>query len=426
MQPVTHSATHSLRLRVLVIGYVWPEPNSSAAGCHMLSILRLFKQQHWDVTFASPAQTTEHMTDLSSEGINSHPIALNDSSFDHYINELDPNIVMFDRFMMEEQFGWRVEKNCPDALRILDTEDLQCLRNARHQAVKQNRGMQLTDLYSDLAKREIAALYRSDLSLIISSYEMDLLQKKFAMPEDQIYHLPFMLDLKKSPTEILEFETRQQLVMIGNFRHAPNWDSVLHMQKLWPEIKQRLKGKGYPDAELHIYGSYPPPKATALHNSKTGFHIKGWAENAYDVIRNARLCLAPLRFGAGIKGKLLDSMVCGTPSITTPIGAEGMSESLPWPGVIAETDDEFIEATVELYTDKTKWHQKQADALPLLAAHYDGDKTGALFIEHIIQLKQNLANHRLLNFTGAMLNHHSMKSTQYMSQWIEAKNKLPT
>ena len=92
-------------LSVLVIGYVWPEPNSSAAGSHMLSLLRLYKQQGWQVTFASPAQTTEHMIDLVDEGIDSTAIELNSSSFDQYIQQLQPDLVMFDRFMMEEQFG---------------------------------------------------------------------------------------------------------------------------------------------------------------------------------------------------------------------------------------------------------------------------------------------------------------------------------
>ena len=426
-------------LSVLVIGYVWPEPNSSAAGSHMLSLLRLFKQQGWQVTFASPAQTTEHMIDLADEGIDSTAIELNSSSFDQYLRQLQPDIVMFDRFMMEEQFGWRVEKNCPDALRILDTEDLQCLRNARHQAVKQNREMELSDLYSDLAKREIAAIHRCDLSLIISSYEMQLLQLQFQMPIQQIHYLPFMLDLDKLPsqnsTEYSSYEERQHLLMIGNFRHAPNWDSVLHMQSLWPALREQLKKNGQPNVELHIYGSYPPPKATALNNPKTGFLIKGWAEDAYQVMTQARLCLAPLRFGAGIKGKLLDAMVCGTPSITTLIGAEGMlpdnkmvegvtvQSKLNWPGIIADDDQTFIDGVVELYSQPDSWQQKQQNAPALLADLYDGTKTGPLLIQRILELKENLAQHRLQNFTGAMLNHHSMKSTQYMSQWIEAKNQ---
>ena len=87
--------------KVLVIGYVWPEPNSSAAGTHMMSLLRAFRAENWQVEFASPAQKTEHMVDLSEDGITTQVIALNCSSFDEYVQAYNPDIVMFDRFMME-------------------------------------------------------------------------------------------------------------------------------------------------------------------------------------------------------------------------------------------------------------------------------------------------------------------------------------
>ena len=318
--------------KILVIGYVWPEPNSSAAGQHMLSILQAFKQQGWQVEFATPAQATDHMVDLAAEGITSELIELNNDSFDDYIVQYQPNIVLFDRFMMEEQFGWRVDKHCPNALKILDTEDLQCLRDARYQAHKANRTLNQQDLASDLAKREIAAILRCDISLIISSFEMDLLTDTFNISLSLLHHLPFMVDLNAIPKTTLSFDERQYFMTIGNFRHAPNWDSVLYLQSLWPLIRKKL-----PLAELHIYGAYPPPKATALNNPKTGFLIKGWAENAHTVMESARVCLAPLRFGAGLKGKLLDAMIVQTPSVTTPIGAEGMlTPKTPWPGAVVD------------------------------------------------------------------------------------------
>lgn len=404
--------------KILVIGYVWPEPNSSAAGSHMLSILRLFKQQNWQIEFASPAQTSEHAVDLSSEGITSQSIALNCDSFDAYVTDYQPDIVLFDRFMMEEQFGWRVEKNCPSALKILDTEDLQCLRNARHKAHKAGHNMTQEDLYSDLAKREIAAILRSDISLIISSYEMDLLLETFKIDASLLHHLPFMVDLEKCPSETKSFSQRKHFMTIGNFRHAPNWDVVLYLQELWPQIRKQI-----PESELHIYGSYPPPKATALHNPKTGFHIKGWADDAFAVMEQSRICLAPIRFGAGIKGKLLDAMIMQTPSITTSLGAEGMRKDEPWPGVISNDTDAFVEAAVALYNDEERWIKAQENGTRLLQTYYDANALGENLIIKIHQVEENLTRHRLANFTGAMLKHHSMASTKYMSQWIAEKNK---
>ncbi|MFD1008706.1 glycosyltransferase [Oceanisphaera ostreae] len=403
--------------KVLVIGYVWPEPNSSAAGSHMLSILRLYKQQGWQVEFATPAQPTDHMTDLSAEGITSQSIVLNCDSFDSYVANYAPDVVMFDRFMMEEQFGWRVEKHCPNALRVLDTEDLQCLRQARYQAHKANREMTTADLFSDIAKREIAAILRCDLALIISDYEMQLLQGTFKVDARLLHHLPFMVDLSTLPASTRDFDQRQHFMTIGNFRHAPNWDAVLYLQQIWPLIRKQL-----PQAELHIYGSYPPPKATALHNPKAGFLIKGWADDAFEVMERARVCLAPLRFGAGIKGKLLDAMVMQTPSVTTDIGSEGMHGELPWPGMIAQDAQQFADAAVALYQDEVRWQQAQLQGTALLKQRYDGEQLGEQLISHIEEIASQLDEHRLANFTGSMLRHHSMMSTKYMSQWIAAKN----
>ncbi|OQQ05768.1 glycosyltransferase [Vibrio splendidus] len=407
--------------KVLVIGYVWPEPNSSAAGSHMMSLLRLFKRQGWSVEFATPAQETEHMIDLSEEGITSQSIQLNCDSFDQYIEELQPDVVMFDRFMMEEQFGWRVEKVCPNAFKLLDTEDLQFLRNARHEAVKKETELTKAHLYSDLAKREIAAILRCDLSLIISSYEMELLQAEFNIDPTLLHHLPFMVDLNTLPESTKSFEERQHFMTIGNFRHAPNWDAVLQLQKIWPKIRKQL-----PDTELHIYGSYPPPKATALHNPKTGFHIKGWAKDAQEVMEQARVCVAPLRFGAGIKGKLLDAMKLQTPNVTSEIGSEGMlpQGELQWPGAIADDIDAFVEQAVALYKDEEKWLKAQSQCHSILEAHYEQNQLGDKLIERLIALDSELESHRLDNFFGSMLKHHSMASTKYMSQWIAEKNKI--
>ena len=73
---------------------------------------------------------------------------------------------MFDRFMVEEQFGWRVAEQCPNALRILDTEDLHCLRKGREKAIKDQALFDKSYLFNDISKREIASIYRCDLSLL--------------------------------------------------------------------------------------------------------------------------------------------------------------------------------------------------------------------------------------------------------------------
>ena len=133
--------------QVLIIGFVWPEPNSSAAGSRMMQLIQLFKEQGWKVTFACAAASSPYMADIASMGVEVREIVLNDSGFDIFVKELGPFIVLFDRFMVEEQFGWRVAEQCPDALRILDTEDLHCLRHGRRMALKEEREFVKEDLF---------------------------------------------------------------------------------------------------------------------------------------------------------------------------------------------------------------------------------------------------------------------------------------
>lgn len=401
----------------------------------MMQLLECFLAQGWQITFASPASEGEHKADLAALGIAEQSIELNSSSFDDFARALLPDVVLFDRFMMEEQFGWRIEKHCPNALRVLETSDLQSLRDARQQALKEQlaagQSEDFTELLSldhaqlfqrmagsDSAQREIAAIYRSDLSLMISDTEIELLVEQFNVPPALLLHCPLLLD--STPQPVPGFAEREHFISIGNFRHAPNWDAVLWLKNsLWPLIRQQL-----PKAQLHIYGSYTPPKATALHNTAQGFHIMNWAPDALEVMRNARVCLAPLRFGAGIKGKIADALLCGTPNVTTPIGSEGMHGNLPWPGQIASNAPALADAAVQLYRDPLAWQQAQDAGWALLAARYDKNQLAQRLLARIAECRVNLAQQRRDNFTGAMLRHHQHKSTQYMAQWIEAKNRL--
>jgi glycosyltransferase involved in cell wall biosynthesis len=413
--------------KLLIIGYVWPEPNSSAAGSRMLQLIKCFQSDDYQVTYASPAQASEHTIDFESYGITPANIELNNASFDDFIQTLSPQAVMFDRYMMEEQFAWRVEKFCPNAIRLLDTEDLHCLRFARQVLAKGNseivQEVPIGQLFSDHAKREIAAILRCDLSIMISQHEMDLLISTFNVPAHILAYIPFMIkpDLNKS---FLPFSQRHHFISIGNFRHEPNWDAVLNLkQHIWPIIRKKL-----PKAQMHIYGAYPPKKATQLHNEKQGFLVKGWCEDAFEILDHGRVLLAPLRFGAGLKGKLIDAALCGLPAITTSIGAEGLYESQALTGKLdtcfsVNEFEEFAMQAIELYNDETSWTQLQSNMADWISTRFCQQKYSDSLIQSLHYIIEHLDQHRLNNFTGAMMRHHSMKSTQYMAQWIEAKNK---
>ena len=215
------------------------------------------------------------------------------------------------------------------------------------------------------------------------------------------------------------FEQRKDFVFVGNFLHEPNWNAVQYLKEtIWPLIKKQL-----PEADLHIYGAYPSQKVLQLHNPKQGFYVMGRAEDAQAVVRQARVVLAPLRFGAGIKGKLVEAMQCGTPSITTTVGAESMHGDLPWNGFVSDDVDELVANAIQLYVDESLWKRAQYNGIEILHRRFMKDIYANDFMEKIEFLLSHLPIHRQNNFMGAMLQHHTLTSTKYLSKWISEKNK---
>jgi len=410
--------------QVLIIGFVWPEPKSSAAGSRMMQLIETFQSFDYKITFASTCAKQDKAFDLNLLDIQQVSIELNNTSFDVFLKKLNPDIVVFDRFMVEEQFGWRVTEHCPDALKILDTEDLHCLRKGRETALKDKALFDKTYLFNEVSKREIASIYRCDLSLIISEEEIEILKNQFKVSEHLLYYLPFLTDSisadkKKKLPKIKE---RENFISVGNFIHPPNFDALLFLKReIWPLIRKKL-----PQTEMHVYGAYASDKVNQLNNKKEGFLIKGFVEDVNEVMKNAKVCLAPLRFGAGLKGKLIDAMLNGTPCVMTTIAAEGMFGGFEANGFIEDDPQKFADKAIELYTDKIFWNGKQKNGFIVMNARFDKRLFISDFMYKMNAIYTNIKAHRLDNFTGQMLQQQTLQSTKYMSKWIELKNSIKT
>ncbi len=406
--------------QLVVIGLVWPEPGSSAAGSRMIQLIRWFLSQGMQVRFACAAGKSDFSFDLPSIGVQEEVIRLNDDSFDCQLTDWNPDLVLFDRFMVEEQYGWRVAQTCPHALRVLDTEDLHFLRYARQDSYKKGIDFNEESLYTDRAKREIASIYRSDATLIISEYEMNLLTRRFKIDAAMLFYLPFLEDEIGSSIQSQwpSFEERRDFVFIGNFIHEPNWNTVQVLKtRIWPELRKKLPG-----VKLHIYGAYASEKVMQLHQPKESFLVHGRAEEVLEVLMPCRILLAPIPFGAGVKGKFIDAMKTGTPCITTSVGAEGMKGDLPWNGYIADADADIIERAMHLYNDQDDWEKAALAGIQILNQRYASDLMINEFSEWITNRFVDLKKNRQSNFIGQLLLHHSLQSTKYMSLWIQAKN----
>ncbi|TCS43144.1 glycosyltransferase [Reinekea marinisedimentorum] len=402
-------------MKALLIAKNWPEPNSTAAGRRTLCLLRLLAEMDYDIHVASAAEKTPFQASLAQLGYTETAIAVNDSRFDAYISKLKPTLVIYDRFVMEEQFGWRVKKAVPEAMTLLDTSDLHCLRVAREKALKGGGPM---DLFSEEAIREITSLLRCDLTLMISRVEMEILQSQFSIAPQLLHFLPFLVnDEDYHPGR--SFHERRHLIMLGGFKHAPNRDAALWLkQSLWPHIRKQLPA----DTELHIYGGYADHAINQLHNPSDRFFIKGRAECALTTISRYRVNLAPLRFGAGQKGKILEGWLTGTPTLTSPIGAESMASSHELHYQPTDNPEQFAQLTAQAYSNEHFWQQLQQAGFDLLTSQYQYKSFASGFHSKLNAIRHNLTEHRHQNFFGRLLWQNQFRASEFMSRWIEQKN----
>ncbi len=405
--------------RLLVLSNVWVEPTASAAGWRMERLLDSFLAHGYRIDYATTATPSALAIDLPAKGIATHHIRVNDDAFDAFLLECAPDVVLFDRFMVEEQFGWRVAEHLPKAVRVLDSEDLHGLRYAREAALNAGRPFQASDLHREIMFRELAAIHRCDLTLVISSFEMNLLKEQFNVAPNLLFYMPFQLS-QSSIDEVERmplFDARTDFVSIGNFKHAPNRDAVKALkEELWPRIRQAL-----PEARLQVYGAYAGQHVMQWHDSKQGFLVNGHAPSAGQVLKKARVLLAPLRFGAGLKGKLVDAMRFGLPSITTSIGAEGIGEAATWPGAICDDWSAFADQAIQYYKNDSVWQDARDKMKPLLDDRFGNAELESASMQRIAEIKLDLAEHRNKNWVGGMLQLNSQKSYRYLSKWIMAK-----
>lgn len=396
---------------LLVLSHRWPESKTCSAGQHPQQILQTFLARGWQVTFASAAQVCERKADLAALGILEQHISTDNEGF---FASQAADVVLFDSFLSEERYASQVTQHIPQALRVLLTGGLQSLREARQQLLRRRlvEGLDPNDfralfatsgpeLYRqmapfDLTQRELAALWRCDLTLLTSQAELDLLVNGFNVPEYLLHYCPPMVE----PAAALRpFAERQHFVSLGDFASAAQHDALLWIKhNLWPVLRRQL-----PEAQLYLYGANPSSRSMALHAPEQGLHVMGETACAATVLGSARVYLAPLRSGAGIDGPLLDALRHGTPCVTTPVGAEGLQGQQPWPGSIADTAEGLAKAAAQLYSDAAQWQRAQDACGPLLKARFDRQRHATVLLGRIEHSLMHIHEQRLYNFVGAML-----------------------
>jgi len=266
-------------------------------------------------------------------------------------------IILSDEFVAS-RYLQMVRYYCPDAMVVFDTVDLHYLRIYREARLTRNR--YLIKMAIATRHRELQAIRESDLTLVTSDFEQQKLWSHF--DRARIRLLPTIYEV--NPDEGLPFHQRRGLIFVGSFSHAPNRDALTVLLNIFPRLRQAV-----PQLTIKIIGS-DPPREIVGNNLPDGIEILGHVKNLEGLLRRSRLSVAPLRFGAGIKGKVLESMASGLPVIATPIAAEGIGARDGYHLAVGELEDEFICKLIEVYNQPSLWQKLQNNGRQLIAENF--------------------------------------------------------
>ena len=397
-----------LKKKLLIIGHIFPESKATAAGWRMLKLIDTFKDRY-EVFFATAAQRSENSDDLAQVDHVLH-FPLNEDSVSEQLVSINPDVVIFDRFYTEEMFGWRVAEVIPNAHRVLNSEDLHFLRLSREKWVNEHKVVAPLNLAGDYRKdvttREIASILRCHTSLIISRVEMDLLINEFKIPSHKLAFLPLQL-----PQSNFNFTgIKQDFCFIGNGIHKPNADAITWLVKeIWPIIQKRL-----PQAKLNIACGYTTSVLRQLLAKKKNIQLHERVEDASLFVQQHKVQLMPIRFGAGIKGKVLESIVNQTPFVCTSIALEGIGTDYSF---CSNEIDNFVEKAIELFQQESSY-QQAFEEMKAIADDYPS------FELHAEKVQGHLEKDVVTDWFAETLLAQQTNATKYLSKYIIEKNRL--
>jgi O-antigen biosynthesis protein len=271
------------------------------------------------------------------------------------------DLVIISREPTAIQYIDMIRQYCPNAKIIYDTVDLAFLRESRHAKLMNDSDINKIAKISE--QNTYLLMNKVDVTWVVSPVEKEILLKN--APNARISIVP---TIHKMETDIPGPKNRVNLMFVGGFLHEPNVDGIIwFVTEVFPLILQKIPG-----IKLFVIGSNVPQKVLELKSSNVV--ILGYVKETKEYFDNCRLFIAPLRFGAGIKGKINESMSYGLPVVTTSIGAEGMQLVDGNNCYIADDPNAFCEKVTSLYFDDNKWNTFSENGIKHVNIHYSYSK----------------------------------------------------
>ena len=333
--------------RVLVLEHCTPTPDQDAGSVSVFNILLLLRNMGYQVTFI-PEDNFLYMSDyttlLQRVGIEVlyHPYQ---NSVEQHLIESGSryDLAFLFRPAVVQKHLQAVRKYAPQAKVLFYTHDLHYLRMLREAALQNNSDKKTAAL--EMQQIELAAMRAVDASILVSPAELEVLRTD--LPDQKLHVLPLILDI---PGTDIPFSQRNDIVFVGGFQHPPNIDAVQHfVAEVMPRLRPLLPG-----IRFFVVGSKPTAEIHALAGDDV--IISGFIPDLTSYLNRMRVAVAPLRYGAGVKGKIGTAMAAGLPTVATELGAEGMGLTDGENIFVADDPQLYAEVIARLYKDESLWN----------------------------------------------------------------------
>ena len=332
--------------RVLILDHCTPTPNEDAGSITVVNMMILLREMGFQVTFIPEDNLLyipEDTTKLQKIGV--------EVLYGPYITSVEQHLqeegsrydlAFLFRPLTVTKYSEMLRKFAPQAKILFHTIDLHFLRMER-EAKLLNKSSS-TKLITDMRHSELTAIAASDASIVHSTAELDILTP---IIDKQILHVfPLILH---TPGTSVPFEKRKDFVFVGGYQHPPNVDAVHYfVSEVMPILRRKMPG-----VKFNVVGSNMPDSIKDLGSDDVIIH--GFVKDLKPLLDKARVSIAPLRYGAGIKGKIGSAMAAGLPVVCTTLAAEGMSLTDGKDVLLADAPSDCARAINLLYHDKDLW-----------------------------------------------------------------------
>jgi GT2 family glycosyltransferase/glycosyltransferase involved in cell wall biosynthesis len=356
-------AIHRQKHHIFVMDALMPDPARDAGSLQMFNILRLLREMGWRVTFMADNRVAS-ADDIRTLGAIGVEVLCKPWSplLETWLRRERDNLdaVMLCRHYVADANLPLIRMLAPKARLLFDTVDLHFLRERRAAEHTNNAALARQAVISQ--RRELDIVRAVHATFVVSTVELDMLKQE--LPDANVMLLPNMHPVHGRHGE---FEQRSGLVFVGGFGHPPNVDAVHWLvEEIYPLIRAKR-----PDIELHLIGQMP--EAEQRQFTRNGVTAHGRVEDIDPWMANSRIALAPLRYGAGVKGKVNTAMSHGLPVVGTSIAAEGMRLCDGENVLLADNAQAFADAVLRLYDDRALWYRLSEAGMANIRDHFSFD-----------------------------------------------------